>query len=554
MCGIFGLVSSPDISKAIQSAQTVRPRGPERSHYVYSDDYFLAFHRLAINGLCPTKDQPYVYSDTIDNKNRSYYVLCNGEIYNAPELYRKYTGNSWSSGMSDTEVIYSVWKTLQYDFAELNRQLNGEYALAILELDSLSKPTKLLLSTDYISVRPLFYYIDFQGNCQYGFSSILAGLNNVSRPQLIKRLPGNTMVSIDILNKSALVEEYSQQPYIIDKALSTIQEEIVVTLENSVKKRLMSDREIGCLLSGGLDSSLTSALVAKYAKEQGIRLHTFSIGLAGSPDCKYAKIVADHIGSIHTEITVTEKEALEVIPEVIRVTETFDITTIRASVWQYMLARYISKHCPNIKVVVAGEGSDELLGYVYLKAAPNAEAFQKETEKLTHNIHLFDGIRADRCISHFGLEVRFPFLDEDFCRLVLSIPPEVKMHINGRCEKWVLREAFSQLMSTLLPQEILWRPKAAMSDATSSMERSWFSIVQEHIADLSISQKTLLEAVSHMLPPTEEATYYRCQWQSHFPEAASHVIPYYWLPNQKWCPDAKDPSARTLSFYHGERD
>jgi asparagine synthase (glutamine-hydrolysing) len=219
-----------------------------------------------------------------------------------------------------------------------------------------------------------------------------------------------------------------------------------------------------------------------------------------------------------------------------------------------MLARYIARFHPDIKVVVAGEGSDELLGYVYLKMAPNQVEFQKETEKLTHNIHLFDGIRADRCISHYGLEARFPFLDEHFVRTILSLPPVVKMHTDIHREKWILREAFSQLMPTLLPNEILWRPKAAMSDATSSMERSWFTIIQEYIASLSLVEKTPIYPITHMVPPTEEATYFRVQWQKHFPEKASHVIPYYWLPNQEWCPDAKDPSARTLSFYHGEKD
>jgi asparagine synthase (glutamine-hydrolysing) len=297
-------------------------RGPERSHYIHSNSYTLAFHRLAINGLSPTKDQPYVYDNSGENH---FYLLCNGEIYNAKELYKQVLGLDWVDGMSDTQVIYDLWRHWNYDFTKLNQELLGEYALAILVCDHRDKPKELYLSTDYISVRPLFYYIDTDSEL-VGFSSLLSGLSKLPKPELIKRLPGNKQVIVqfdnnDIASYTRLSISDDPVPLeeITDSSTEIYYKPIVDTLCESVKRRMISDREIGCLLSGGLDSSLTSALVALEAKKVGKRVHTFSIGFAGSPDCKYAKIVADHIGSIHTEITVTEEEALAVIPEVIRV-------------------------------------------------------------------------------------------------------------------------------------------------------------------------------------------------------------------------------------------
>ena len=554
MCGIFGLTSTTTnlfVKELLLGSELIRPRGPERSHHIQTNQMFLSFHRLAINGLSSQKDQPYTYQWN----DKTVYLLCNGEIYNAPELYYQVTNQHFVKGMSDVEVIYHVWKYVDYDFKKLNQKLLGEYALAIVTVSADETIDTIYLSTDYVSVRPLFFYVD---ETYVGFSSLLKGLSILSflDHTKIQRLPGNHQVIIDCKSYNSMkIEKYSEDPVCLyTRNQEEIQRNIVDTLNQSVKDRLLSDRKIGCLLSGGLDSSLTSALIAKYAKQQNIKIHTFAIGLEGSPDCKYAKIVADHIGSEHTEIIITEEQALSVIPEVVRILESFDITTIRASVWQYLLAQYISQHHPDIKVIIAGEGSDELLGYVYLKAAPNEEEFQRETEKLLHEIHLFDGIRADRCISHFGLEARFPFLDERFVRLILSIEPKYKMHTEEHCEKWILRESFRQLETELLPHNVLFRPKAAMSDACSKIERSWFQIVQEYIEKKSDLEKQLLFPVNWCIPISVESTYFRRKWQEHFPESCSHVIPHFWLPNQKWLPNTTDPSARTLNFYHGEKE
>jgi len=565
MCGIWGYLSTSSISTSFLSAlfnvsDKIRTRGPERSNIIYSSNYFLNFHRLAINGPSTTKDQPYRYTD----ESGTYYVMCNGEIYNCERIVEEHLVSEYPNGLvkgrnSDTEVIFPLFKKLNYNFTLLNRNLLGEYALVIIKFNNDDTLSQVWISTDPVSVRPVFIYSTSEVLI---FSSLLVGLTDIPNidHSTIYRLKGGEIFNYyfstltngeSTFRDISSIESYSLP---IDKSfddIGTIQEKIVKILCEATKDRLLSDRPLGCLLSGGVDSSLTSAIVSSFLKKEGKRLNTFSIGLEGSPDCKYAKLVADHIGSIHTEIIVTEEEALSVVPDVIRVTESYDITTIRASVWQYLLGKYISEHT-DIKVVIAGEGSDELLGYVYCKMAPSKGEFQLETEKLIRNIHLFDGIRADRCISHFGLEARFPFLDERYVRYILSIPPEWKIHTSQRMEKMILRQSFDHLLPTLLPRSVLMRGKVAQSDGVSTVQKSWYQIVQDYISTLSVEKKQLLTPVTHCLPVSDESTYYRRVWQSHFGESASHVIPHYWLPN--WIPNSTEPSARTLSFYNCEKD
>lgn len=562
MCGIWGIISSLSLNHSqfnnyFSVSNLIKPRGPERSNVIYNNYSFLNFHRLAINGTSSTKDQPYKYS-TKDGS--TYYILCNGEIYNCDSIASKYLSNEFPNGFikgthSDVEVIYPLFKYFDYKFDKLNKELSGEFALVIIKFNSNDKPVYMWSSTDHVSVRPLFIYSDLSTRTLI-FSSLLIGITSI--PDLkyneIYRLKGGELYEYDFYDNGQYVGGSTQTLYLKDirqlnDDIGVIQENIVQKLCIAVKDRLLSDRHIGCLLSGGLDSSLTSAITAKLLKKEGKCLYTFSIGLQNSPDCKYAKIVADHIGSIHTEIIVTEEEALSVIPDVIKVIESYDITTVRASVWQYLLAKYISEKT-DIKVVIAGEGSDELLGYVYCKMAPNKHEFQLETEKLINEIHLFDGIRADRCVSHFGLEPRFPFLDKDFVDYILSIPPEWKIHTNERMEKSILRQSFEKILPNLLPSSILWRRKEAFSDGVSTQTKSWFELIKDHISSLHPTSKTLTNPVSHCVPVCEESIYYRKIWQDYFNENASHIIPHFWLPNQKWFPNVSDPSARVLNCYH----
>jgi asparagine synthase (glutamine-hydrolysing) len=286
---------------------------------------------------------------------------------------------------------------------------------------------------------------------------------------------------------------------------------------------------MACLLSGGLDSSLIATLVNQTRKELGYMepLETYSIGLEGGEDLKYAQIMADFLGSKHTTIVVEEKDFLNAIPEVVRMIESRDTTTVRASVGNYLVAKYIREHS-EAKVVFNGDGADEVCGgYLYLKQAPNDIEFDKECRRLVQDIHYFDALRSDRCISGNGLEARTPFLDRAFVELYLSIPVELRF---TQCEKQLLREAFENRM----PKEILWRKKEAFSDGVSALNRSWFSIIQESIPEVVQMQykDTTL---------TMEQFYY--QWLYTY---EVDVLPYYWMPKYT---KTKDCSARTLENY-----
>ena len=313
--------------------------------------------------------------------------------------------------------------------------------------------------------------------------------------------------------------------------------------EAVIKRCNATERPIACLLSGGLDSSLIAALVSnyfcKFKKEK--QIETFSIGLKESEDIKYAKIVADYIGSKHTEIIVTEKEMFDAIPEVIKAIESYDTTTIRASIGNYLIGKYISKNS-DAKVILNGDGSDELFGgYLYMNKCPNDIEFDKETRRLLKDIYLFDVLRSDKSISSNGLEPRTPFLDRTFVNYVLSISPYFRNHINlNQPEKYLLRQSFNEINfvnyngSQILPNEILWRKKEAFSDGVSSKSRSLFTILQEFIANQTDKVKE---------PCIElEKEYYKEIFDKEFPNC-SHILPYFWMPKYV---KATDPSARTL--------
>jgi len=286
-------------------------------------------------------------------------------------------------------------------------------------------------------------------------------------------------------------------------------------------------------LSGGLDSSLITALVNEYYKEfqPTKRLETYCIGLAGSPDLIHAKFVADYLGTNHTEIVLTEAEFLNAIPEVICAIESYDTTTVRASIGNYLIGKYISKHS-DAKVIFNGDGSDELTGgYLYMKSCPDAVEFDKETRRLLRDIHAFDVLRSDKCISSHGLEPRTPFLDRAWVQYYLSLPLAVRFRPN-ECEKWLLRSAFAQYKNmngaSILPHEIIWRQKEAFSDGVSGESRSLYTIIQEHCLERGVA----------------EPQYYRQLFDARYPRL-SNVVPYYWMPRYV---NATDPSARTYAI------
>ena len=308
----------------------------------------------------------------------------------------------------------------------------------------------------------------------------------------------------------------------------------------AVYKRMMSDKEICSLLSGGLDSSLVASIVSEKLGPN--KLKTFAIGIKGSPDLKYAQIVANHIKSIHHSIELTEKEFLDAIEEVIVAIESYDTTTVRASVGNYLVSKYIRENT-DCKVIFNGDYADEVCGgYKYFKKAKDGKTFHDECVRLVNDIHYFDCLRSDRSISNNGLEARVPFADKTFVNHYLSMDPELRLSYN-KIEKCALRKAFEK--DNLLPDEVLWRYKEAFSDGVTAETRSWHTIIQEFV-DTQISDEYFennKNKYTHNTPILKESFYYRELFEKHY-KGFSNVIPYFWMP--KWCEETNDPSAREI--------
>ena len=537
MCGIWALLKlNPElINKYIQSFNTIKNRGPDSSIIHIDKNYIVGFHRLAINDLSVSGNQPFYFSSDTHN----YILVANGEIYNHLLLEEKYKIITNSS--SDCEVLLPLFIKLNENFTEFNNELRGEYSILIFKQDKKTNNIKYFVSTDALSVRPMFYYIN---NNEIGFSSLLSGLSSLSNQ--VNRLDQGTYINGEIdFDK---VNNYNITKYVnINLPIIDIDnKKIVDTLVEAIQIRLQSDRPIGCLLSGGLDSSLIAAIASKELKKQGKKLRTFSIGMNDGTDIEYARIVAKHIDSEHTEFIFTLEEGLEAIEHVIKATETYDITTIRASVGQYLIAKKISE-TTDIKVILNGDGADECqMGYLYFYLYPSLEEARLERDKLLQQIHLFDGLRVDRNISYHGLEARVPFLDKEFVNLYYQISTELLVPTKDRMEKYLLREAFNKVMPDLLPYEVLMRKKEAFSDGISSKEKSWYLIVKEHynnlITDKEFDTRFQLDG---FIPLCKESYYYRKRFNELYGENHK-VIPRYWLAN--WT-SSKDPSARTLNIY-----
>ena len=345
------------------------------------------------------------------------------------------------------------------------------------------------------------------------------------------------------------INQYNRYFYYQADRIDEFDEDIICDkinrlLTNAVKKRLMSEREIGCLLSGGLDSSLITSLVSKY--QQSGQLNTFSIGMKGSIDLEYSQIVANYLNTKHHQIEISENEFLDAIETVIYNIESYDTTTVRASVGNYLVSKYIKENS-DCKVIFNGYGSDEVCcGYLYLKNAPCSNDLQIESERLIKEIYYFDVLRSDRSISCNGLEARTPFLDKSFVKYYLSIPAELKQFDGiDRLEKHLLRKAFHN--HGLLPNKVLWRRKCAFSDGVSSQKKSWHKIIQYHVDDIITDQEFLEQKnnYQHCPPQMKESYYYRKVFDSFFTNQ-NNLIPHYWMP--KWA-STTDPSARELEGY-----
>jgi asparagine synthase (glutamine-hydrolysing) len=562
MCGIFSLLNYQENQVQMDDIKNEfgkgKLRGPEFSKLDSSYlKMILGFHRLAINGLNEESNQPLVINDVV--------LICNGEIYNYLQLFKN-MGIEPTTG-SDCEVIIHLY--LQYGIEQTLTMLDGEFSFILYD-NRLTNDlnNQLFVARDPYGVRPLYQVkpknqSDSSLHCFASELKCLEKFYNYNHENLdILQFKPGTYSIFNLSNKINSVWEPLQEniPYIIPSFshswlitedtqnvfITNMYEKISCYLDAAVNKRcLATERPIACLLSGGLDSSLIAALVNDFYNTHKLpnQLETYSIGLFGSEDLKHAKQVAEYLGTKHTEVIVTEREMFEVIPEVIYAIESYDTTTIRASIGNYLLGKYISKNS-EAKVIFNGDGADELFGgYLYMNKCPNDIEFDKETRRLLKDIHAFDVLRSDKCISSHGLEPRTAFLDKSLVDFILSIPPYFRNHKNSHtCEKSLLRSCFQE--SQLLPDNILWRKKEAFSDGVSGTGRSLYKILQDFIViELTNNNEYGITNIDANIET--EKQYYKKIFDSMFPNC-ENILPYYWMPKYT---NATDPSARTLDFY-----
>ena len=537
MCGIFAIVGNVehiDSATLEKYSNLGAHRGPEYSTLTSPHPFIkLGFHRLAINGLDSKSHQPIIKNNV--------QVIFNGEIYNYRELFQELgiTPNT----NSDCEVLIHLYE--KYGINGMIQTLDGVFAFVLIDLSK----NVCYVARDTYGVRPMFIMKDKTFVAIASEMKQLTGLSTSKDVEIKQFTPGTygeftldgkqqSMIRFASFPFMSRMENPYPSEYLIYKYIG----QISVRLQDAVKKRVTtSDRPIACLLSGGLDSSLITALVAQHFPDRS-KLETYSIGLEGSEDLKYAEMVANYLGTKHTSVVVSEEQFLEAIPEVIYAIESYDTTTVRASVGNFLIAKYIKEHS-EAKVIFNGDGSDEMSGgYLYFHEAPSSREFDLECKRLLSNIHYFDVLRSDRCISYHGLEARTPFLDRSLVEHYLTIPKELRNHnLSKASEKYILRHCFNSV--ELLPHDVMWRTKEAFSDGVSSDKKSWFQTIQDNIPDLdndSFQWESLPNA-----PKTPEQKYYRSIFERHYP-GRGQVIPYYWMPRFT---DATDSSARTLNIY-----
>jgi asparagine synthase (glutamine-hydrolysing) len=533
MCGIFAYITNDkDIDRFTNIYNSTfiekqfnkgKKRGPESStlkKIINDKCIFLGFHRLAINGLDDISNQP-ICIDGI-------YLICNGEIYNYRALFNKLMIKNQTN--SDCEIIIHIYKLYGIDY--LFEMIDGVFSFVLYD----SNIQRTYVARDPYGVRPLYCYNN--GN-EHVFASELKQIHKFGAN--VKQFQPGSYHIVGGETKRYHSFGFSKMIY---NNIYDIYGIVYQTLFSAVKKRVVTtERPIACLLSGGLDSSTIAALVKSCLPKETV-LETYSIGLKGSTDLQYAQMVAEHIGSKHTNIVLTEDEFFDAIPETIKAIESYDTTTVRASVGNYLIGKYIAEHS-DAKVIFNGDGSDELTGgYIYMNKCPNETEFDCECKRLLTDIHLFDVLRSDKCISSHGLEPRTPFLDRSFVQVYLSIPDNLRCQkINNFEEKFFLRNSIDFMNNCLLPEEVLWRKKEAFSDGVSSLDKPWYKVIQEKVNNLDIVKSTS----NHLPPQTPEQTYYRCLFESFYPNC-SEIVPYFWMPKYV---KASDPSARTLFLKDG---
>lgn len=518
MCGIICLFDAKQKTddlrpQVLEMSKKIRHRGPDWSGVYQSDKTLFSHERLAI--VDPTSGKQPLF-----NADKTLVLAVNGEIYNHIEL-RKEFPDYYFQTKSDCEVILPLYEKYGPKFIE---KLNGIFAFALYD----EKDDVYLIARDHMGICPLYQGWDKSGN--FYVASELKALEGVCRT-IETFLPGHYLFSPEGHELQSWYDrEWTDFSTVKDN--ETKIEDIRASLEAAVHRQLMTDVPYGVLLSGGLDSSIISAVTAKYARQRiesddqqeawYPRLHSFAVGLEGSPDLKAAKKVADHIGSVHHEVHFTVQEGLDAVRDVIYHLETYDVTTVRASTPMYLLARVIKSM--GIKMVLSGEGSDELFGgYLYFHKAPNAEELHNETVRKLGKLHLYDCLRANKALMSWGIEGRVPFLDKEFMDVAMTINPKDKM-VNAhdkRIEKYVLRKAFEDL----LPEEIAWRQKEQFSDGVGY---SWIDSLKE-AAEKEVSDEMMANAKFRFplnTPQNKEEYRYRTIFEEHFPsETSAATVP-----------------------------
>lgn len=520
MCSIMGYCgSSVPLAEFEKGFGETVSRGPDDSRIIDTKKGLLGFHRLAIMGLTPEGMQPFSLGNS--------YVVCNGEIYGFEKLRKALSAKYTFKSDSDCEILLPMYR--EYG-TKMFAMLDAEFALIIYDGDT----GEYIAARDPIGIRPLYYGYSDEGVIV--FASEAKNLVGLCK-KVMPFPPGYYWKNGEFVcyNNISHVDSYSDDT--LDMIFKNIHDKLVA----GVEKRLIADAKVGFLLSGGLDSSLVCAIAQKKSKTP---IRTFAIGMEGDAiDLKYAKQVADYIGSDHTEVFMTKEQVLDSLDEVIHLLGTFDITTIRASMGMYLLCKWIHENT-DIRVLLTGEISDELFGYKYTDFAPSADEFQRESEKRIHELHMYDVLRADRCISVNSLEARVPFGDLDFVKYVLAIDPQKKLNTYGK-GKYLLRRAFE---GEYLPHDILYREKAAFSDAVGhSMVDYLKEYAESKYTDEEFAAKCRL--YNHATPFTKESLLYREIFEKYYPGQSEMIIDF-WMPNKSWdgC-NVNDPSARVLSNY-----
>lgn len=519
MCSIMGYLGEGiGIEEFEEHFAKTKSRGPDDTRIIELKKGIFGFHRLSIMGLTDSGMQPFELNGS--------YVICNGEIYGFEAIKKTLTGYTFKSD-SDCEILLPMYELYG---EKMFAKLDAEFVLILYD----AKTDSFVAARDPIGIRPMYYGYD-----KHGVMVLASEAKNLTGlcDKIMPFPPGHYYKD----GKFICYRDMTEVKEVITDNIETVCANIRTKLVAGVEKRLIADAKVGFLLSGGLDSSLVCAIAAKKSDKP---IRTFAIGMeTDAIDLKYARQVADYIGSDHTEVYMTKDEVTTSLEELIRLLGTFDITTIRASMGMYLLCKWIHENT-DIRVLLTGEISDELFGYKYTDFAPNAEEFQKESEKRIRELHMYDVLRADRCISVNALEARVPFGDLDFVSYVMAIDPEKKMNTYG-IGKYLLRHAFE---GDYLPHDILYREKAAFSDAVGhSMVDDLKAYAETVYTDEEFEQKR--KQYTYVPPFTKESLLYREIFEKFYPGQGEMIVDF-WMPNKAWegC-NVNDPSARVLSNY-----